>query len=49
MAKMIQIIVLWLIIAGLMLNLDWVVDYAFEPFMFVSVIVILVKIAKREK
>ena len=40
MAKMIQIIVLWLIIAELMLNLDWV---------FVSVIVILYKIIKREK
>lgn len=47
--RWLEVIIMLLVIAGLMLNPDWLIDNFFEPFMFVSVIVILVKIVKREK
>ena len=47
--KWFEIIIMLFVIAGLMLNPDWLIDNFFEPFMFVAIIFAVVKIAKREK
>lgn len=47
--KWIQIVVMWLVIAGLMLNPDWIVDYVLEPVMFFVVGYLVYKLIKEGK